>query len=77
MKQNNHHRIDVLKIDISGEFELLYTLWRTGFDFKARVGLLLLEVHAFHPQEDFSLVNCCYGGRDMNWVSLHLHHCLS
>ena len=37
-----------------------------------QVGILLLEVHLFHPQEDGSAANCCYGPDDlgalMRWV---------
>ena len=58
-----------MQIDISGEFEILYTLYMQGFDFRNKVGMLLLEVHQAHPQEpDDELVNCCYGPKDMNWL---------
>jgi hypothetical protein len=42
--------------------------YQQGFDFKSKIGMILFEVHAFHPQSDLSLVNCCYGPRDMNWL---------
>ena len=47
-----------MKIDISGEFEIMYDLHRRGFDF-TKIGMLLFEVHAFHPQAGGLLVSAC------------------
>jgi len=63
-----HSTIGVLKIDASGEFEVFAHLEAQAFDLATKVGILLLEVHLYHPQEDGSAANCCYGPDD--WAAM-------
>eukprot|EP00035_Acanthoeca_spectabilis_P028548 m.471223 g.471223 ORF g.471223 m.471223 type:complete len:305 (-) comp30741_c0_seq1:161-1075(-) len=67
-----HNHIGVLKIDASGEFEIFAKLQASNFDLTSTVGILLLEVHLYHPQEDGSAANCCYGPRDMDALFSYL-----
>eukprot|EP00038_Savillea_parva_P011775 m.200040 g.200040 ORF g.200040 m.200040 type:complete len:323 (-) comp20939_c0_seq1:141-1109(-) len=72
----HHHstydKIGVLKIDASGELELFARLEAHGFNLTSAVGILLLEVHLYHPQEDGSTANCCYGPRDVQALFTYL-----
>jgi hypothetical protein len=69
MQITEHNTVDVLKIDISGEFEIFRQLATDGFDFRSKVGILLLEVHMWHPQDSEGLTaNCCYGPSDLEWL---------
>ncbi len=64
--------IGILKIDASGEFEVISQLEDSSFRLGQRVGILNLEVHSYHPQPDGGVANCCYGQSDidnlMNYV---------
>jgi hypothetical protein len=37
-----------------------------------QVGILLLEIHMYHPQADGGTANCCYGPRDFDDLFAHL-----
>ena len=63
-----HATVDILKIDISGEFEIFFELARTGFSFGRNIGILLLEVHLWHPQNGGGTANCCYGPSEFEWL---------
>ena len=64
----DHATVDILKVDISGEFEIFYDLARKGFDFGRKIGILLVEVHMWHPQPGGGTANCCYGPLDFEWL---------
>ena len=71
MLQAGHNEIGLLKIDASGEFEILNELRRTRFPLGKLVGILLLEVHTYHPQSRENgggTVNCCYGPADLKVI---------
>ena len=65
LRETGADSIGVLKIDASGEFEVIAKLKAHSFDLRTRVGILLLEVHLFHPQADGTAANCCYGPSDI------------
>jgi hypothetical protein len=72
LKQSGFATIGILKIDASGEFEVFARLQSHGFNLTTTVGILLLEIHMFHPQEDGSTANCCYGPEDFTALFVYL-----
>ena len=71
MRQAGHNDMGLLKIDASGEFEILNELRRTRFPLGKLVGILLLEIHMYHPQareNGGGTVNCCYGPADLKLI---------
>lgn len=74
MAAAGHDDIGVLKIDISGEFEIFDQLKATNFPLGEKVGILTVEAHMYHPQlgstrrwwQRKNYANCCYGPMDLD-----------
>jgi len=72
VKVTGRATIGILKIDASGEFEIFSQLEDSGFRLGARVGILNLEVHMYHPQPNDGIANCCYGRADIETLMSYI-----
>uniref|UniRef100_A0A7S3U3D1 Methyltransferase domain-containing protein n=1 Tax=Emiliania huxleyi TaxID=2903 RepID=A0A7S3U3D1_EMIHU len=64
MTQLGHRHVHVLKIDTSGEMEVLHTLNASGFSLRA-FDQVLMEIHLYHPTTSGERQRCCYGFEDV------------
>ena len=63
MKTLNHNYANLLKIDTSGEMEVVYNLNKSGFSFRV-FDQILMEIHLYHPTSSGEKQRCCYGRND-------------
>ena len=68
MAERGHRNVTVIKIDTSGEMEVLHALnASSSFDWTA-LNQVLMELHLFHPTASGERQRCCYGYDDVKRV---------
>lgn len=64
MQELGHSHVHVLKIDTSGELEVLYALNATGASLRS-FDQVLMEIHLYHPTTFGERQRCCYDAEDV------------
>ncbi len=67
MRELGHSHVNVIKIDTSGELEVLYALNATGASLRS-FDQVLMEIHLYHPSTFGERQRCCYGAEDVAMV---------
>ena len=64
MGQLGHRHVHMLKIDTSGELEVLHALNASGASLRV-FDQVLVEIHLYHPTPHGERQRCCYGMEDV------------